>query len=259
MRPLTRSLLWSGIVAAGVAACATAAAAPRVAPKPKPPTFSSAEFGGSRVELTVTHVIRWADDGNGAVDTLIVTETATGQPTQTLRIGLPVSPRSVVFGWPRPSAGQTISGVITAQLKRRGALGGIASRAWTFTQPDVMPPTPTIDTSLVILGVEVKPDSIRLATRAGTQFCAFVRFGNGKIVNRARSPFACAFVWTSSYPDQDRFHTLAQEARADSVCIEWRTETVVAPEPCASGTPSGLRFVTRIQTRALGVRLASRP
>lgn len=117
------------------------------APKPKAPSISAPSITVQGTTVTVTHTIRWTDDGRGKIDSVLTTETATGQAMQQQRRAQDAGASAVVsYVWTRPAIGQTISGTITAQLKRRLLLSGIASKAWSYTEQDVAPPTPTIDT-----------------------------------------------------------------------------------------------------------------
>lgn len=219
------------------------ACTPVAAEKPRL-TISTPRIAVQAATITVSHTVRLAaDDGGGPVDSLIVTESGSGQPTQTKRL-VAQATQVVSFIWTKPAIGQTITGTITAQVKRRALVSATASRTWSFTTPDQAPPPPIIDTALVISRLDLKPDSVRLGTGQQVQFCAFIAFKDGAVAMRGQDGPVCSAAYTALIP---KFPSGAQQAKADSLCLTWQaTGGTITVSPCDVVGQLGLRRTMRV-------------
>lgn len=154
------------------------------------------------------------------------------------------------------------SATFTVTVVSRNAIGISApvTATWKVSRKPGVPGPITIDSSLLIVGVRILPDSVRVQQFQTVQFCGLVRFANGAYALRAidrdiDSP-ECPVLYQQTIAPALRVVSAAQQARADSVCILWSTTDPtgsIVPEPCV-GTPAllqqrGLLFTTVIATR----------
>jgi hypothetical protein len=92
--------------------------------------------------------VKWTLTAAGNPDQTGVTVTATGQTAVTRTYGVSSKTDSVSFPAPAPAA--SISGTVTPRSVRRGLTTTGSAAPWSYTEPDVPPPAPTVT-------VEVRP------------------------------------------------------------------------------------------------------
>lgn len=113
-------------------------------------------------------------------------------------------------------------------------------KSWKTNWVDTTPPVPdtvVVDSTLAVIGIDVKPDSLEIRSGQKQQFCAFVRFANGKIAQRARDRGLeyCDWVYPL-YSPVARAVSPKQQTVADAVCVKWVAEGgTITAELC--GTP----------------------
>lgn len=150
------------------------------------------------------------------------------------------------------------SATFTVTVASRNAVGVSAavSASWKVSRKPGVPGPITIDSALVIVGLRILPDSVRVAPLGTVQFCGLVRFANGATVLRAKEAIlpACVTAYQQTIPAGLRVVSVGQQARADSVCLLWSaTGGTIEPETCV-GNPAllrqrGLLFTTVIAGR----------
>lgn len=125
----------------------------------------------------------------------------------------------------RPAIGVTVNGIACVQSKRRGLLSPEICGPWSYTEADVAPPPPILDTirpdtsSLRIAGLDLKPDNFTLAPGEGTCLCVFTVFGDGQVAMPAGDAAGCAGHYTSSWPSAKRQPSLAQQQISDTLTV----------------------------------------
>ena len=100
----------------------------------------------SASDLWVSYTVSVSGTG-GNSDSIKVSTSWPGLPAQVRTYpGNTMVNDSVVWVNGRPPANNTIAGTVTATAYRR-ALTSTASKAWSYTEPDVAPPAPVITTA----------------------------------------------------------------------------------------------------------------
>jgi len=164
------------------------------------------------------YTIRWNPDNNGAVDSLLFSATATGQPIQVRNSAQPQFPVVVSVAWLDPNPGNTITTQACARVKRRSLYSQQnCSASRSYTSPDVPPPPPVIDTTL--LAIDLKPDVINVPALGTKEICVFLQFGDGQRAVRSSDRPECDVLYQTSYPDSLRRPAAVQQAVADTKCF----------------------------------------
>jgi len=90
------------------------------------------------------------------------------------------------------------------------------------TPPDTTPPPVVIDTTLQILSLFVKPDSVSVKPGATVQFCPFFAFKGGNTAMPAEyfDKPDCVLYYNSGVSAQHR-PTTEQQRIANRKCIKW--------------------------------------
>lgn len=185
-------------------------------------------FGEARRTQTIVgqvnerYTVRWTADANGPVDIVELTTTATGRPNQVQRVESPVFPVQFSIAWLNIPVGTSITTRGCARVKRRTLWSTSAcSVSRTYTISDSAPPPPTVDTTLSIGALIIKPDAVTLPTFGTQQFCAFIRFRDGKVAMRAQDGSVCSTEYTK-LPASVRTPNMSQQVIADTTCLTWK-------------------------------------
>ena len=90
------------------------------------------------------------------------------------------------------------------------------------TPPDTTPPPVVVDTTLQILSLFVKPDSVSVKPGATVQFCPFFAFKGGNTAMPAEyfDKPDCVLYYNNGVSTQHR-PTTEQQRIANRKCIEW--------------------------------------
>lgn len=82
------------------------------------------------------------------------------------------------------------------------------------------PPGPIIvDSSLTVIGLDVKPDSVRVLAGQAQQFCAFIKFRGGAIAQRLVDRPQCDAEYSRVMGPTV---SAGQQAIADAFCLTWK-------------------------------------
>lgn len=207
------------------------------APKPTVATVSTRAAGDS-----FWVVGQWT--AGGAPDSALTRRilTLAGGKADTAYHRLPGAVKRDSFKLKNPLPGDTARGSFGVRSKWvNGRASAWASKPWTYT---IAIPAPQIEM------VDAKPDTVALkVTVPGQpvgresiqQFCGFVVFkGTGHVAQRGRYKAACDSIYTRTIPAAKRVVTVAEQIKADSVCVVWQaTGGTIEPETCP---PGGLSF-----------------
>src|SRR5437899_1572224 len=152
------------------------------------------------------------------------------------------------------------SATFTATLVARNS-GGSSSPAtatWKVRHkifPPGTPGTPTVDSSITVVGVLVLPNPATIALGAQRTECAFQQFVNGAVSEWSRDKAACDSIYTTRVSASARsLVSPAQQSHTDSIaltCVSWMSSAplalAVAPQaPCSSAaTLTGLALTQR--------------
>ena len=128
------------------------------------------------------------------------------------------------------------SATFTVRVVSKNAIGTSApvSASWQVRRVPGPPGPITIDSSLIVIGVLVKPDSVGLFLGGSRIMCEFSRFGNGAIAQRTIDRPSCDSIYTKYIPAAARAVSIGQQAHMDSLaksCVTWTTPN-----------PAGLRL-----------------
>lgn len=190
----------------------------------------------------------------------VVADSQSGAPINRGAVLLPNT-----FSYTRPTLSHRMwlaaipwdSATFTVTIASRNAVGVSAavSASWKVSRKPGVPGPITVDSALLIVGVRILPDSIRVVPGSLVQFCGLVRFANGVYVLRTKEAVApaCVTAYQQTIPVAQRLVSAGQQARADSVCLLWRTTDptgFIEPESCV-GNPAllrqrGLLFTTTV-------------
>lgn len=136
-----------------------------VAPKPKAPGNLALSFTSTATTLTVKGC--WT--ASGAPDGFATTAGVTGQVSQAHPSLGVVACDSFTFAAPAP--GVTVTAAFGVSSKRRGKISTETSTTKNYTEPDVPPPPPVIDS------LKLTPASVTVTPGSSVQFSAQV-FGS---------------------------------------------------------------------------------
>jgi len=149
------------------------------------------------------------------------------------------------FAVPAPAPGGSIAGTFGVRAKRRGLQSNWATRSWSYTEPDVPPPDPIIDSLFVRpvkFTVEATPAGQQPGPKNQHPVCALVGFQSGHVGFRRVYEGGNAYC-DSTYralPPAVRAVTEAEQAMADALCVDWSQSTggTVTPELCPGQNPA---------------------
>jgi hypothetical protein len=144
------------------------------------------------------------------------------------------------------------SATFTVAVNSRNAAGTSAavSASWKVTRKPGVPGPIKVDSSLVVTGMLVLPNTVNLALGGSRIQCAFKQFGNGAITEWTADKASCDSIYVAYVPAAARgLVTPAQQAHTDSVsltCVTWNSSS-----PAVSITP-----LAHCSSAALAVGLA---
>lgn len=107
--------------------------------------------------------VKWSISATGGPDSTTVD--VTGPTSLHRRYNAASKVDSVSY--PAPAANGTINGTVSATAWRRGLSASSGPKPWTYTEPDVPPPPPSVT-------VEVIPASVSMAPFSKTKFCTIL-------------------------------------------------------------------------------------
>ena len=216
-----------------------------LAQRPLPPPTLQALFSGNALAPgdTLPYTLRWTAGSRAARYGVNVRPTRTncaawtGLPTAFETPNLSFTFRAICLTW------DTVT--FTASVWSIGA-NGVKSKdtsrvSWSTSKRPGGPGPITVDSSLIITALDIKPDAVNLVFGQQQQFCPMVRFHGGALAMPVdyRAIFTCAAFW-SQVPLAGRA-VARQQAVADTLCVRWQvTGGVITLAGCQSGT-LGLR------------------
>lgn len=143
---------------------------------------------------------------------------------------------SVMVAAPLPGTRAIYKGCV--QVERDGRNSGkiypsTGAKCWVDTVETA--PDPVVDSVLQLSRLIVKPDTISLTYGAKTQFCAFLKFKNGKIAMRTTDDSDTCLREYAKFPLTSRDVSGAQQLIADATCVSWKaTGGSITSEVCTS-------------------------
>jgi hypothetical protein len=152
------------IFALGLALCVAKPVIPEATPRVAV-TISTHAVG---TDLWVVYILT----ASGAPDSLV----ATTMPGAVRRKYLGSAKDSVKYVRPLPTL--TVSGSVAAFAVRRNLVSPTVTKLWSYTEPDVAPPTPTLD-SIIIRPASATIDSFMFQAGTGVQLCAIAKWSDG--------------------------------------------------------------------------------
>jgi hypothetical protein len=144
------------------------------------------------------------------------------------------------FAVPAPAPGSSIAGTFGVRAKRRALLSpNWVNRSWSYTEPDAPPPDPVLESLFVrpvSFTVEATIEGVPPGPKNQHPVCALVGFRGGHVGFRRVYEGAIPYC-DSTYralPAAVRAVTVAEQAVADGLCVDWSQSTggTVTPELC---------------------------
>jgi len=118
-------------------------------------------------------------DGKGAVDSVITSAGHNSAPVQPQEHRFPATVTRDSFQY-ASVLGVSYAGFACVKAKRRALESDQACKPWTYTEQDVPPPPPILDSATTVIGLIVLPDSVTMLAGASRQFCALLLFADGR-------------------------------------------------------------------------------
>src|SRR5437773_705762 len=160
------------------------------------------------------------------------------------------------------------SATFTVSVSSQNAAGTSATVAttWKVLRKPGPPGPPTVDSSLIVTGILVRPPTVSLALGASRLACAFQQFGNGAVTRWTADRAACDSIYVAYIPASARnLVSAVQQAPTDSTiktCVTWASSSplLVSVTPQTSCSSAALAFGLGLTLRfpADGIRYASR-
>jgi hypothetical protein len=206
---------------------------------PAPPVNLTVSNAGEAVFLnaqvavpdTLPYRLRWGRGARATAYRLTVTANVAGWT------GLPsnreVADTNFAFTAISPAVDWNETVFTASVASQQGTkLSAARTVSWKVTKGPGVPGPIIVDSSLIVIGLELKPDSVRILVRDTAVFCAFVEFHSGQIANRSIAHPQCTTEY-NKLPLFVRNVSAKQMASADSVCVQWSaTGGTIGSEPC---------------------------
>lgn len=115
--------------------------------------------------------------------------------------------------------------VVSVASKNAAGTSAAVSASWKVARKPGVPGPITVDSSLIVTGLLVKPDTNSIQLGTSRVVCNFFRFGNGAVTQMTAFKSSCDSIYTKYVPTAMR--TLvksAQQLQTDSIaksCVTW--------------------------------------
>lgn len=145
--------------------------------------------------------------------------------------------------------------------KNSAGTGPSVQTSWTVKRKPGAPGPIVVDSSLIVIGLLVKPDTSNLQLGTSRVICGFYRYGNGAVAEMTAFKSSCDSIYVKYVPVGMRnLKSAAQQAQTDSIaksCMTWASSapslvgfTVLGN--CANGvTVVGLGLTRRFPSDGL--------
>lgn len=169
--------MMAGLVALIVVACTPGAVpdAPVAVTATRDPVLAAFAPGD-----TLRYTLSWTA-GARATGYLVTTTVTQGSGWSGMLTAAPTTGLSMAFTPVNTSAWDSVSFQACVRSVRGAKQSSPTCTSWQLVRSPGVPGTPSVDSSLVIAAVILKPDSVTLTTNATTQFCPYVRALDGKV------------------------------------------------------------------------------
>lgn len=196
--------------------------------------------------LTISeqYTVRWTPDGNGSPDSLLLTGTATGLPSQVFNSGTPQFPKIIIVSWTSPAPGTALSTQLCGRVRRRAAYSAATCSAIRpYATPDVPPPPIAIDTTDLAMRLRFLGDSTDAATgqavlKTATDYEMCLLFRIGGHAGSVGADPRCATLTAKAFPLASPL-TVAEQVWIDTRCMNFKSRAV-APAAGPGGAFSNL-------------------